>query len=282
MRTSVLVVVVFFIAGISARLNPKLSATPPMGFNSWNHFALNINEEIIKEVADAFVRLGLDELGYKYINIDDGWAHVNRTNEGHVIVDADKFPNGIKHVSDYVHSKGLKFGIYSDAGVHTCGGQAGSLGYEEIDANDYAKWEVDYLKYDNCYNQGIPSVVRYSVMAAALNATDRDIFFSMCNWGNDEVTEWSYKLGAGSWRISGDIWDKWDGVIRNLQWLIKETNPEGYGPGLGWNDADMLEVGNGGMTEAEYRAHFSLWCLIKSPLLIGNDVRAMTIEDEAY
>lgn len=135
------------------------------------------------EVADAFVRLGLDELGYKYINIDDGWALYNRSDDGHMIVNLDLFPNGIKHLSDYVHSKGLKLGIYSSAGIHTCGGKAASLGYEEIDASDYAKWEVDYLKYDNCYNQGIPSLIRYTLMAKALDAIDRDIFYSMCNWG---------------------------------------------------------------------------------------------------
>ena len=192
MRTSILLAFVVLIAGISMKLNPKLSMTPPMGFNSWNHFALNINEQIIKEVTDAFVKLGLADLGYKYINIDDGWAHVERADDGHVIVDADKFPNGIKHVADYVHSKGLKFGIYSDGGIHTCGGQAGSLGYEEIDAGDYDDWGVDYLKYDNCYNQGIPSIVRYGTMAEALGKVKRDIFFSMCNWGVDQVTEWSY------------------------------------------------------------------------------------------
>ena len=216
MRTSLFLSLVFLVACVHMKLDPKLSATPPMGFNSWNHFGLNINEDIIKEIADAFVTLGLDSLGYRYINIDDGWAHVERGSDGHVIVDSEKFPNGIKHVADYVHSKRLKFGIYSDGGVHTCGGQAGSLGYETIDASDYDEWGVDYLKYDNCYNQGIPSIIRYSTMSEALNNTKRDIFYSMCNWGEEQVTEWSFMMGAGSWRISGDIWDDWKGVVRNL------------------------------------------------------------------
>ena len=172
----------------SARLNPQLSMTPPMGFNSWNYFALNINEEIFKEVADAFVRLGLDSAGYKYINMDDGWAYKRRSKDGHVVVDEKKFPNGLKHLSDYIHSKGLKFGIYSDAGTYTCGGQAGSLGYEKIDASDYATWGVDYLKYDNCHSEGIPALIRYTPMSEALANTERDIFFSLCNWARDGVT----------------------------------------------------------------------------------------------
>ena len=138
------------------------------------------------------MRLGLDSAGYKYINMDDGWAYKKRADDGHVVVDQKKFPNGLKHLSDYIHSKGLKFGIYSDAGIHTCGGQAGSLGYETIDAAEYAAWGVDYLKYDNCYNQGIPSILRYSVMTSALNNTDRDIFYSLCNWGTEDVTDWAY------------------------------------------------------------------------------------------
>ena len=168
-------------AWASARLNPQLSMTPPMGFNSWNHFALNITEEIFKEVTDAFVRLGLDSAGYKYINMDDGWALKERSKDGHVVVDEKKFPNGLKHLSDYIHSKGLKFGIYSDAGIYTCGGQAGSLYYEKTDVADYEKWGVDYLKYDNCFHQGVPSIIRYSAMAEALNLTNRDIFYSLCN-----------------------------------------------------------------------------------------------------
>lgn len=266
----------------SARLNPDLSATPSMGWNSWNHYGLDISEQVVKDTADAFIRLGLDKLGFKYINIDDGWAHVNRSADGHVIVNKTKFPNGIKHVTDYVHSLGLKFGIYSDGGVYTCGGQAGSLGYEAIDAHDYAEWGVDYLKYDNCNNQGIPSIIRYTAMAQALNNTDRDIFFSLCNWGNENITQWAYTIGGNSWRISGDIWDSFDGVIRNLKWSVDEFNPNGYGPRIGWNDPDMLEVGNGGMSYDEYITHFSLWCLLKAPLLIGNDVTKMTKEDDAY
>ncbi len=253
-----------------------------MGFNTWNHYALNINETVIKQTADAFVDLGLDKLGYRYINIDDGWAHKERAKDGHVIVNRTKFPRGIKHVSDYVHSKGLKFGIYSDGGTHTCGGQAGSLWHEQIDAQDYSDWGVDYLKYDNCNNEGIHSIMRYSTMAAALMQTERDIFFSMCNWGEDDVTDWSYHLGAGSWRTTGDVSDEWARMLYVIDLNTKMFNPEGYGPTKGWNDVDMLEVGNGGMSVEEYEFHFSLWCMLKSPLLIGNNVVRMNKTDEAY
>lgn len=213
--------------------------------------------------------------------MDDGWAHTWRQRDGHIWVNGWKFPNGIKHVADYVHSKGLKFGIYSDAGTYTCGGQAGSLGYEELDVADYVEWGVDFLKYDNCYNQGIFSPLRYKAMSKALEAADRDIFFALCNWGVDDVTEWGYEIGAGSWRISADITDNWSSMIYNTQALLDETNSHN-GPGIGWNDPDMLEVGNGGMTFEEEVTHFTIWCLMKSPLLIGNDVRKMTIEDDAY
>lgn len=171
----------------SARLNPDLSKTPPMGFNSWNHFNLEINEQIFKDIADAFVRLGLDVAGYKYINVDDGWLWKERGEDGHIRVMEPKFPNGLKHLSDYIHSKGLKFGLYADGGLFTCGWGAGSLGYEKIDAADFEAWGVDYLKYDNCHNQGIPSIYRYAAMAEALYSLDREIFFSVCNWGLEDV-----------------------------------------------------------------------------------------------
>ncbi|XP_054820284.1 alpha-galactosidase-like isoform X2 [Prosopis cineraria] len=249
-----------------------LGRTPPMGWNSWNHFQCDINEEMVRETADAMVSTGLADLGYKYINLDDCWAELNRDSDGNMAPKASKFPSGIKAVADYVHSKGLKFGIYSDAGVQTCSKQMpGSLGHEEQDAITFASWGVDFLKYDNCENLNIRPSERYPKMSEALLNSGRPIFFSMCEWGQEDPALWA-KSVANSWRTTGDIEDKWESITsiadQNDKWASYA------GPG-GWNDPDMLEVGNGGMTTEEYRSHYSIWALAKAPLLIGCDVRAM-------
>ena len=237
-----------------------------MGFNTWNKFGCNINEKLARDTADAIVNSGLDKLGYIYLNLDDCWQ-VGRDNNSVIIEDAN-FPSGMKALADYVHSKGLLFGLYSDAGYKTCAGRPGSLGYEEIDAKTYAKWEVDYLKYDNCNTDGTTPEHRYPVMTKALQNCGRDISFSMCEWGVDDPASWARSVG-NSWRTTGDIQDNWGSMMSIAQ--ANEKLWRRAGPG-GWNDPDMLEVGNGGMNYEEYKTHFSLWCLMKAPLLIGCDL----------
>ncbi|GMP69626.1 hypothetical protein CsSME_00028818 [Camellia sinensis var. sinensis] len=255
-------------------LNNGLALTPQMGWNSWNFFACNINETVVKETADALVSTGLADLGYVYVNIDDCWSALKRNSEDQLVPDPKTFPSGIKALADYVHEKGLKLGIYSDAGVFTCEVRPGSIYHENDDAQLFASWGVDYLKYDNCFNLGIKPEERYPPMRDALNETGHSIFYSICEWGVDDPALWAGKVG-NSWRTTDDINDSWASMTTiadlNDKWAAYA------GPG-GWNDPDMLEVGNGGMTYLEYRAHFSIWALMKAPLLIGCDVRNMTAE----
>ena len=250
-------------------LDNGLGRTPQMGWNSWNHFQCNINQKVIEETADAFATSGLIRFGYDYVNVDDCWAN-SRDSNNVIQPDTEAFPD-FKGMIDYVHKRGLKFGLYSDAGSKTCAGRPGSLGFEQIDADTYAKWEVDYLKYDNC-NAKTPPQARYETMRDALNKTRRSIFYSMCEWGMYDPATWGAKVG-NSWRTTGDIQDNWGSMLScadaNSMWA-------GYAKPGGWNDPDMLEIGNGGMTMTEYETHFSLWCLMKAPLLIGCDVRNMS------
>ncbi|XP_010546252.1 PREDICTED: alpha-galactosidase 2 isoform X2 [Tarenaya hassleriana] len=253
-------------------LSNGLGLTPQMGWNSWNHFQCNINETLIKQTADAMVVSGLAALGYKYINIDDCWGEFNRDSQGNLVAKASTFPSGIKGLADYVHSKGLKLGIYSDAGTTTCSTtMPGSLDHEEQDAKTFASWGVDYLKYDNCANTGLNPRERYMKMGRALLNSGRSIFFSLCEWGQDDPATWAGGVG-NSWRTTGDIQDKWESMT-----LIADQNDRwaSYAKPGSWNDPDMLEVGNGGMTTEEYRSHFSIWALAKAPLLIGCDIRSM-------
>ena len=244
-----------------------------MGWNTWNKFACNINEELIKNTIDALNSSGLLEAGYKYINLDDCWQK-SRDENGTIIPDYDAFPNGIKPLVDYAHSKGLLFGLYSDAGEYTCAGRPGSLGYEEIDAQTYAEWGVDYLKYDNCYNKKISSLERYPKMRDALNRTGRPIFYSLCQWGEEDIATWGKEVG-NSWRTTGDINDNWNSMLNIID--INDKSYQYAGPG-GWNDPDMLKVGNEGMTITEYKTHFNLWAISKAPLLIGCDITKMKEE----
>lgn len=249
-----------------------LARTPQMGWNSWNHFGCDIDEATIRETASSLVQSGLAAAGYSYVNVDDCWADVERDKNGYLIARPSTFPSGIKGLSDFIHSLGLQFGIYSDAGDLTCALQPGSLGFEEKDAQTFADWEVDYLKYDNCFSDGTPPKGRYEAMRDALNKTGRPILFSMCDWGVERPALWGRDVG-NSWRTTGDIEDFWESMIEiavlNNEWA------DFAGPG-GWNDPDMLEVGNGGMSEGEYKVHFSLWALMKAPLLIGCDIRNLT------
>ncbi|GMN41163.1 hypothetical protein TIFTF001_010385 [Ficus carica] len=250
---------------------PSIAFTilPSMGF-----FSSTMAWPELLRWADALVTTGLADLGYVYVNIDDCWSHLTRNSEGQLETDPKTFPSGIKALSDYVHAKGLKLGIYSDAGAFTCQVRPGSLFHENDDAELFASWGVDYLKYDNCFNLGIDPKKRYPPMRDALNATGRRIFYSLCEWGVDDPALWAGKVG-NSWRTTDDINDTWASMTTiadlNDKWAVYA------GPG-GWNDPDMLEVGNGGMTYQEYRAHFGIWALMKAPLLIGCDVRNMTAE----
>ncbi|KAJ1383006.1 Glycosyl hydrolase, all-beta [Sesbania bispinosa] len=253
-------------------LDNGLGHTPPMGWNSWNHFNCQIDEDLIRETADAMVSMGLATLGYQYVNIDDCWGELNRDSQGNLVPKASTFPSGIKALSDYVHSKGLKLGIYSDAGNQTCSKRMpGSLGHEVQDAKTFASWGIDYLKYDNCENNDISPRKRYPPMSEALLNSGRPIFFSLCEWGSEDPATWAKSVG-NSWRTTGDIEDTWDSMISRADQNDKWASYAGPG---GWNDPDMLEVGNGGMTTEEYRAHFSIWALAKAPLLIGCDIRAL-------
>lgn len=253
-------------------LNNGLAQTPQMGWNSWNHFGCNVTEAVVRATVDEIISSGLSSVGYEYINIDDCWAALERDAQGRLTARPGTFPSGIKALADYVHSKGLKLGIYSDAGFFTCARQPGSLFHESMDAETFASWGVDYLKYDNCFDDLTPPQERYPPMTEALNKTGRRIFLSMCEWGVDDPALWAREL-ANSWRTTQDIQDNWDSMItiadQNNMWA------DFGGPG-GWNDPDMLEVGNGGMTASEYRIHFSLWALMKAPLLIGCDIMSMT------
>jgi len=250
-----------------------LAKTPPMGWNSWNKFHCDVNEDLIMKMADAMVSSGMKDAGYEYIVIDDCWQ-VSRNENGNIQYDTKRFPNGIKYLADYIHSKGLKFGIYSDAGIKTCQGRPGSRGYEFQDAKTYASWGVDYLKYDWCNTGTQDAMASYSIMRDALYAAGRPIVFSICEWGKSRPWEWAQEVGH-LWRTTGDIVDRWDAMIDIVD-KQKELN-EFAGPDH-WNDPDMLEVGNGGMTVEEYKTHFSLWCMMSAPLMAGNDLANTSTE----
>ncbi|MER5531523.1 NPCBM/NEW2 domain-containing protein [Streptomyces sp. NPDC002677] len=250
-----------------------LALTPPMGFNNWNstHCGTDFDEAMVEGIADLFVAKGLKDAGYRYVNLDDCWALPSRDADGKLVPDPARFPHGIKAVADYVHAKGLKLGIYTSAGTKTCNdaGFPGALGHEYSDARQFADWGVDYLKYDNCNNQGVDARQRYLTMRDALKATGRPIVYSICEWGENKPWEWASDVGQ-LWRTTGDISDSWGSMVS----ILKQNLPLApyAGPGH-WNDPDMLEVGNGGMTDTEYRSHFSMWSMMAAPLLIGTDLR---------
>lgn len=248
--------------------------TPPMGFNDWNAFGCDVSAKLIKETADEFASTGLKDAGYKYVNIDDCWmTHERDPQTGRLVPDPVKFPDGIKAVADYVHSKGLKIGIYEDAGSQTCARYPGSLGHETVDAQTFADWKIDYLKYDNCNNEGSTTtgqyIDRYKAMGDALKATGRDIIYSICEWGVNDPWKWAGTYGH-LWRTTGDINDSWGSMLSILK---ANAGLDAYAKPGAWNDPDMLEVGNGGMTDTEYRTHFSMWAEMAAPLLIGTDLR---------
>jgi alpha-galactosidase len=279
----------FFVALAPARGQSasQIAATPPMGWNSWNYFAEKVDDQGVRAAADQIVASGMKDAGYVYVNIDDTWEGDRDANG--VLHSNSKFPD-MKALADYVHSKGLKLGIYSSPGPKTCAGYEGSLGHEQQDAQLYASWGVDYLKYDLC--SYIPAVMQkqapndpaaqmrlmvdaYVKMGNALRATGRPIVFSLCQYGWDAVWEWAPQLGGNLWRTTGDIEPRWDRIYAILS---QQEGLEAYaGPGH-WNDPDMLEVGNGRLTLAENRSHFSMWSMLAAPLLAGNDLTKMTPE----
>ncbi len=262
----------------------SLALTPPMGWNSWNKFACaDLNEKVIRDVADIMASSGMKKVGYEYVIVDDCWQ-ISRDSAGNILADPAKFPSGIKALVDYVHNKGLKFGIYSCGGTLTCGRRPGSHGYEFQDARQYAAWGVDYLKYDWCNADGQNAKESFKLMRDALYKAKRPMVFSMSEWGLSKPWEWASDI-THLWRTTGDIenvWSKgyardgkiWGGsVLANLD---MQKGLEKYaGPGH-WNDPDMLEVGNGALTTAEERAHFSLWCMLAAPLIAGNDLSRMS------
>jgi len=251
-----------------------LARTPPMGWNSWNHFGCDVSSELIRETADAMVASGMKDAGYRYVVIDDCWQ-VDRAPDGRIVADAERFPEGMKALADYVHARGLLFGIYTDAGRQTCQGRPGSYGYEAQDARTYAEWGVDYVKVDWCHSEGLDARERYAVVRDALLASGRDIVFSICEWGTNEPWEWGPETG-NLWRTTGDIYDRWESVLSILDRSAQYWASAGPGH---WNDPDMLEVGNGGMSNDEYRAHFSLWAVMAAPLMAGNDLRELVDPD---
>jgi alpha-galactosidase len=258
-----------------------LALTPPMGWNSWNHFECAINESIVRETADAMVASGMRDAGYRYLVIDDCWQG-ERDADGFIQPDPERFPSGMMALADYLHARGLKLGLYSDAGFETCGHRPGSRGHEFQDARSYARWGIDYLKYDWCDTDGLNAEGAYQTMAAALTAAGRPVVFGICEWGDNRPWEWGKAIGH-LWRTTGDIAPCWDcevdhgdwsswGVLRILD--MQDGLRVHAGPGH-WNDADMMEVGNG-MSEAEDRAHFSMWAMLAAPLIAGNDLRTMS------
>lgn len=263
-----------------------LARTPPMGWNSWNKFACNVSEQLIRETADAMVTTGMRDAGYRYVNIDDCW-HGTRDSLGFIHEDAGRFPSGMRALADYVHAKGLRLGIYSDAGSKTCGGRPGSRGHEYQDAITYARWGVDYLKYDWCSTDSLKAQGAYMTMASALRDAGRPVVFSLCEWGTAEPWRWASTVGH-LWRTTGDITNCFDCQKSTGSWtplsvltiLDKQKPLRAFaGPGH-WNDPDMLEVGNG-MSAAEDRAHFAMWAMLAAPLIAGNDLRAMPRETHA-
>jgi alpha-galactosidase len=285
MKKVFLSVCIFLCAKTFAQKFPGLALTPPIGWNSWNTFQTNISEDLVKGIADTMVSSGMRDAGYTYIVLDDGWMTMQRDSvTGNLIPDPQKFPHGLKALADYIHSKGLKFGLYNCAGTKTCAGYPGTRGYEYQDARFYASLDIDYLKFDWCYSDGINAKEAYTTMSKALKTAGRPIVFSLCEWGSNKAWEWAENVGH-LWRTTGDIYNCFEGVKDMGTWkancILKNVDLEAdlrkyAGPGH-WNDPDMLEVGNG-LPVNEDRVHFSIWCMLAAPLIAGNDIRKMNAD----
>jgi len=252
-------------------LSDGLALTPPMGWNSWNRFGPFVSDQLVRETADALIESGMREAGYRYVVIDDAWEGSLRADDGNLEPNLWRFPN-MRALAAYLHDHDLRFGLYTCAGDRTCQGYPGSRGREFLDARRFAAWNVDFMKIDWCHTAGLDARATFTTWSEAIRATRRPIVLSICEWGRNQPWEWGGSVGH-LWRTSHDIADRWDSVIDILD--RQEALAQFAGPGH-WNDPDMLEVGNGGMTDAEYRAHFSLWAILAAPLMAGNDVRAMS------
>ncbi len=280
----------FFFLIASLKINAQkfegLALTPPMGWNSWNTFQTNISEQLVMKTADIIVSSGMRDAGYIYLVLDDGWMAMERDSAENLVADPKKFPHGMKVVADYVHSKGLKFGLYNCAGTKTCAGYPGTRGYEYQDARFYASVGIDYLKFDWCNTEGINAKEAYTTMSKALKTAGRPIVFSLCEWGSNKAWEWAANVGH-LWRITGDIAAQFDSVKNMGTWTSNgimhivdlEADLRKYAGPDHWNDPDMLEVGNG-LTTSENRAHFSMWCMLAAPLIAGNDITKMSKETD--
>jgi alpha-galactosidase len=283
MKKLTLLLILLLSTSLYAQKFTGLALTPPMGWNSWNKFGCEVDEKMIRQIADAMVTSDMQTAGYQYIVIDDCW-HGERDKLGFIQADPERFPSGIKALADYIHSKGLKFGIYSDAGWKTCAGRPGSRGHEYQDAMKYAEWGVDYLKYDWCNTEGLNAQGAYLTMRDALYAAGRPIVFSLCEWGNNKPWEWAKDIGH-LWRTTGDITAFFDRDVDHGTWkslsvmtiLDLQDGLRVYAGPDHWNDPDMMEVGNG-MSVNEDRAHFSMWCMLAAPLIAGNDLGNMSKE----
>jgi alpha-galactosidase len=277
MRHTLFSLLLVLIVSVNFAQKKDLARTPPMGWNSWNYFACDVSEKLIMEIADAMAEKGMKDAGYEYIVIDDCWQ-VARDEKGILVADPVRFPSGMKALADYVHSKGLKFGLYSDAGKRTCEGRPGSYKHEKIDAQTFSDWGVDYIKYDWCAHGLKKAKKVYPRMGKALQEVERDIVFSVCNWGWDNPWEWAPEY-AHLWRTTPDIKPCFDCKkiwFHNVIQIVDKQAPlsKYAGPGA-WNDPDMLQVGNGSLTENENIAHFSMWAMMAAPLMAGNDLRNM-------
>lgn len=281
MRILLIALLCFVLNQAKGQKFENLAERPPMGWNSWNKFGCEINEKIVKEVADAMAINGMKAAGYEYIVVDDCWQ-IGRDSLGNILADPQRFPSGMRSLVDYVHSKGLKFGIYSDAGTATCQGRPGSRGYEFQDARTYAGWNVDYLKYDWCYHGKQNAEASYTTMRDAIYKAGRPMILSICEWGTNKPWEWGKNVGH-LWRTTEDIINCFDcknnwGGLGVLQIIDLHTEIGDYsGPGH-WNDPDMLEIGNGVLTPAQERLHLSMWAMFSAPLMAGNDIRNMSPE----
>jgi alpha-galactosidase len=242
-----------------------------MGFATWNAFGCDINESTVRQMADRMIAYGLRDAGYRFVNVDDCWGAPSRNSAGKLVANHARFPRGMKSLGAYLHARKFKFGIYADAGTHTCNkrGFPGSLRHEDTDARTFAQWGVDYLKYDSCYSQGVPARKRYKAMRYALNRVSRPIVYAICNWGNGSPWTWAQSVGH-LWRTTRDIKNSWESMISIVH--INQRLAAFAGPGH-WNDPDMLEVGNPGMNRTEQRTQMSLWAMMAAPLLISTDLR---------
>jgi len=284
MKRMLLMLVCVVCASAHGQKFNQLALTPPMGWNSWNRFAGNIKEDLIRQTADAMATNGMRDAGYVYIVVDDCWEAMERDKQGNIVADPKKFPSGMKALGDYLHAKGFQFGIHNCAGTKTCAGFPGGRGHEFQDALTYASWGVDFLKYDWCEHGTANAEETYKTMRDGLATAGRPIVFSLCEWGDNKPWLWAGNVGH-LWRTTGDIYNCFDCVYDHGSWkswgvlqiLDKQDGLRQYaGPGH-WNDPDMLEVGNG-MPVNEERAHFSMWCMLAAPLIAGNDMKTMSAD----